>query len=107
MIDVAAVIQDIAELGDRISPDDQPEMMLVTADELRRIIERHDGPNDAQDAERYRWLRNGTLIPYLSPHVIAPVAGSDDRSVVRSPEELDAAMDLAMKRTHATGRSQE
>lgn len=35
---IDAVALDIAELGDRTSPDDQPEMMLVTADELRRFI---------------------------------------------------------------------
>lgn len=32
------IVQDICELPDRSSPDDWPEAMLVTSDELRRII---------------------------------------------------------------------
>lgn len=35
---VDQIIQQVAELPDRTSPDDWPEAMLVTADELRRII---------------------------------------------------------------------
>jgi hypothetical protein len=38
---IGDVIRDVAELPDRDSPADQPEMMLVTGDELREIIERH------------------------------------------------------------------
>lgn len=34
------VIRDVAELPDRTSPEDWPEAMLVTADELRAILER-------------------------------------------------------------------
>jgi len=37
------VVQDVAELSDRDSPEDWPEAMLVTADELRSIIE-HRAP---------------------------------------------------------------
>lgn len=37
------VIRDVAELPDRTSPEDWPEAMLVTADELRMILERHAG----------------------------------------------------------------
>jgi hypothetical protein len=33
------IIRDVAELPDRNSPDDWPEAMLVTGDELRNIIE--------------------------------------------------------------------
>lgn len=32
------IVQDVAELPDRTSPDDWPEAMLVTSDELRQII---------------------------------------------------------------------
>lgn len=32
------VIQEVSELPDRTSPEDQPEMMLVSADELRGIV---------------------------------------------------------------------
>lgn len=35
---IEQVILAVAELSDRDSPEDQPEMMLVTADELRGII---------------------------------------------------------------------
>lgn len=35
------IVRDVQELPDRTSPDDQPEMMLVTTDELRRIVARH------------------------------------------------------------------
>lgn len=38
---VATIIQDVSELPDRDSPDDQPDMMLVTAEELRLIVERN------------------------------------------------------------------
>lgn len=36
---IADVLRDVAELPDRSSPDDQPDMMLVTAEELREILE--------------------------------------------------------------------
>lgn len=35
---VAAIVQRVAELPDRTSPEDWPEAMLVTADELSFII---------------------------------------------------------------------
>jgi hypothetical protein len=34
------VCRDVAELPDRTSPEDQPDMMLVTAEELAEIITR-------------------------------------------------------------------
>ncbi|MFT9221950.1 MAG: hypothetical protein ABF493_10390 [Gluconobacter oxydans] len=43
-IDIDTVIREISELPDRTSPDDQPELMVVTADELRQIL------SDAQPA---------------------------------------------------------
>lgn len=33
-----SIVSDVAELGDRTSPEDQPEMMLVSADELTAIV---------------------------------------------------------------------
>lgn len=36
-----AIILDVAELPDRTSPEDEPDMMLVTAEELRAIIARN------------------------------------------------------------------
>lgn len=38
---ITGVLQDVAELPDRTSPDDAPDMMLVTAEELRAILEAH------------------------------------------------------------------
>jgi hypothetical protein len=38
---IDAIVREVAELPDRDSPPDQPEMMLVTADELRNILLRH------------------------------------------------------------------
>jgi hypothetical protein len=36
---IESIIQDVCELPDRDSPEDQPEMMLVTDKELREILE--------------------------------------------------------------------
>lgn len=33
-----SIVSDVAELGDRTSPEDQPEMMLVSAEELAAIV---------------------------------------------------------------------
>lgn len=38
---ISNVIRDVSELPDRSSPDDEPDMMLVTAAELRSILETH------------------------------------------------------------------
>lgn len=39
--DIDSIIRDVAELPDRTSPEDCPEAMLVTQDELRVILSRH------------------------------------------------------------------
>jgi hypothetical protein len=38
---ITKIVRDVAELPDRTSPDDQPDMMLVTAEELQIILARH------------------------------------------------------------------
>ncbi|MBG6161510.1 hypothetical protein IWQ54_001160 [Labrenzia sp. EL_195] len=38
---IEGVVQDVSELPDRASPKDQPEMMLVSANELQTIIWRN------------------------------------------------------------------
>ncbi len=38
---IGAIITNICELPDRTSPEDQPDMMLVTAEELDLILRRH------------------------------------------------------------------
>lgn len=35
------IVREVAELPDRTSPDDAPDMMLVKAEELRLIVEHH------------------------------------------------------------------
>jgi hypothetical protein len=40
------IIREVSELPDRTSPADQPDMMLVTADELRGIILSNLAEND-------------------------------------------------------------
>lgn len=46
------IIRDVAELPDRTSPEDQLDMMLVTADDLRTIIRSHLKPHDAVSEKR-------------------------------------------------------
>lgn len=59
------VVQDVAELSDRNSPEDWPEAMLVTGDELRQIIERRAKEAIKQhDAEPVAWWNGkGSIIP--------------------------------------------
>ena len=54
------IVRDVCELPDRTSPDDQPEMMLVTGEELHSIVVenlRRLSPQDAVMAERARCLK--------------------------------------------------
>jgi len=37
-LDINAIIRDVAKLPDRSSPEDDPEAMIVTADELKAIL---------------------------------------------------------------------
>ncbi len=51
---VDQIVRDVAELPDRTSPEDQPDMMLVTADELTLIVRRvltQEGASEAQEKE--------------------------------------------------------
>lgn len=43
---IEQVLMDVCELPDRNSPDDHPEMMLVTGEELDTILKRHLGLED-------------------------------------------------------------
>ena len=45
----ALIVRDVAEIPDRCSPDDQPEMMLVTSDELTHIVMRRLAALEADD----------------------------------------------------------
>ncbi len=56
-MDIEEIINDIAELPDNNSPEDWHEAMLVTAEELAMIIERHcSGAVDDIAAERQRQI---------------------------------------------------
>ena len=50
------VLRDVAELPDRNSPEDWPEAMLVTGDELRQIIVTH-APAEPMNAQPLEALR--------------------------------------------------
>ena len=43
-LNIQAIIRDVCELPDRTSPEDQPEMMLVTGEELNMILSRYGQP---------------------------------------------------------------
>lgn len=45
------VIRDLSEIHDRNSPEDQPDMILVTGDEIRDAIERRLPPGDIHKSE--------------------------------------------------------
>lgn len=44
---IARIIQGACDLPDRNSPEDQPEMLLITVDELDMLLQRHLGFEDA------------------------------------------------------------
>jgi hypothetical protein len=46
---IDAIVQRVAELPDRTSPEDWPDAMLVTPDELRAILEMELGGMPTQD----------------------------------------------------------
>ncbi len=43
---IERIIQDACELPDRTSPEDQPEMLLITGEELDMLLRRHLGLED-------------------------------------------------------------
>lgn len=52
---IESILQAVAELPDRTSPEGQPDMMLVTAEELGAILDRELTARDAEiAAEAYR-----------------------------------------------------
>jgi hypothetical protein len=61
------IVRDVAELPDRTSPPDAPEMMLVTAAELDRIVSDRIAEliHEGRDVAFYKWWKlsthNGTL----------------------------------------------
>lgn len=54
---VENIIRDVAELPDRTSPEDWPDAMLVTADELDEILQRHLNINqETEDGNPYPFI---------------------------------------------------
>ena len=47
---IGRVLRDACELPDRTSPDDQPDMLMMTGDELDMLLRRHLGLEDARAA---------------------------------------------------------
>lgn len=84
------IVRDVAELPDRSSPDNWPEAMLVTGNELRAILTQRLGvagePVDARDAVTA--LRN--LLNALQDEVdMDALAGHTERAVMAAQDVLD------------------
>ena len=62
---------------------------IEAADEIERLRDELDACQ--KDAERYRWLRHGDNYKHMFSY-----SGNDDAVLFRN-EELDAAIDAAMK----------
>lgn len=115
------VVQIVAELPDRTSPDDWPEAMLVTADELRDIVSdavlaapAWDRPPEALDAKvvrgwmtaayvRWKSLTNpekaeysGQFDNFLAPWIASCFAGRAEQGRGRPADEelLEVARDM-------------
>jgi hypothetical protein len=58
---IERIVRDVAELSDRNSPEDQPDMMLVSAKELALIIENALPPEELLHPPRQVWFRAGLL----------------------------------------------
>lgn len=67
---IGAVIRDVAELPDRDSPADQPEMMLVSGEELRNIIVAHAPASGSEGAAETSAMRTEfeTWMSRHAPH---------------------------------------
>lgn len=84
------VLRDVAELPDRSSPEDEPDMMLVTADELRLIIEQH-APPAATAAEVPEAMGDEPALPETIYGLFCEVPGSISEGDEGYQEFLDEA----------------
>ena len=108
---IGAVLRDVAELPDRNSPDDWPDALIVTGEELEIILEEAfeqaataltqlqarvteleaENARLREDAHRYRWLRDHSVPPH-NFYISVP----DEFSGVKySPNDVDAYIDAA------------
>lgn len=71
---IERIIQDACELPDRTSPEDQPDMMLITGEELDMLLRRHLGLEDAPPSQEGASEGEGEMDDSSSPAVAAPIA---------------------------------
>lgn len=64
---IDSVVLDICEIPDRTSPEDEPEIMLVKASELRRIIDEH-APRSAIEPTAMQKLFGAVVVELLQEH---------------------------------------
>lgn len=100
------VLRDVAELPDRNSPEDWPEAMLVTGDELRQIIVTH-APAEPVNA---RLLDVATgKIPHLyegrcPDYVNGPESRDPDCPACQAIAEAEAQQERLLQDMHDAGR---
>lgn len=70
---INAILNDVAELPDRTSPEDWPDAMLVTADELRAILQKH--LSWSADA-------NSMVTVNPAPHAAAPAISAHNTRIL-------------------------
>ncbi len=96
------VVREVAELPDRTSSNEWPDMMLVSAEELTGIIETvfatrlESDAGDARNAERYRTLR-ALAVPFGEWKVsrMTTIDGVSRERQWLHGEVLDGALDIA------------
>lgn len=108
---VEMIVRDVAELPDRTSPEDQPDMMLVTAEELASIVREHLRSAPAGRAvealrDLVRWHDAGGVVenPVLARRLgaakaalAAPSPAAVGEEVLALAHRLVAAGDLLAK----------
>lgn len=97
---VQKIVRDVAELPDRTSPEDWPEAMLVTGDELAGIIRKalaQAQPVAVPDGEPRFFIEHGVIHDSkIGRHVISSVSMEEDfgekiQATVDTLNELDAS----------------
>ncbi|MBY4640768.1 hypothetical protein K6L44_12395 [Gluconacetobacter entanii] len=100
------VVQAVAELPDRTSPDGDPEMMQVTTKELtgivRSAIDAHDGYCAAHDTARLDWLESRRF-PELRKFDDGFLVATDQVCRSSGHPTARAAIDAAMNAENGNG----
>lgn len=87
------ICTDVAELPDRTSPEDQPEWMMVTADELGAIIHRRLRENPTFQMRVSEWM-----LECFTPEIAADLVERNDRF-------LEEALELVQALGHSRERA--